>query len=325
MANVKLGVTLYSFSTEYCKGTKTLEDCIRSAKELGADGFEIVATQMIPSYPFVSDKFLGEFRAICEYYDMEPISYGANMDKGMRGDRSLTDDEMLEMAIRDIRNAHKMGCKIVREQYLIGPENFARLAPYAEAYGVKVGVEIHNPDSPVSPLMMRFREELDKVDSKYLGFVPDFGCFATKPNKPNWDDAIKAGGKVELLEMARDFRYENVSYDEAADKLVKAGATVAELSALRDMYGTMQFKKDISKELQGLKEIIPRCHHMHGKFHYVYENLEEASIPYGDILNVIKDSDYEGYIVSEYEMYNTDCSMEMIGRHIRMMKKYLGQ
>ena len=114
MSKIKLGVTLYSFSTEYCKGIMTLEDCIRTAKELGAEGFEIVATQMIPSYPFISDKFLGEFQAICRAYDMEAICYGANMDCGLRGDRRLNDDEMLDMAIRDLKNAHKMGCKVIR-------------------------------------------------------------------------------------------------------------------------------------------------------------------------------------------------------------------
>ena len=36
-----------------------LEDCIRTAKEMGAEGFEIVATQMVPSYPYISDTFLG--------------------------------------------------------------------------------------------------------------------------------------------------------------------------------------------------------------------------------------------------------------------------
>lgn len=51
MGNVKLGVTLYSFTKEYCEGSMDLEDCIRTAKEMGAEGFEIVATQMVPSYP----------------------------------------------------------------------------------------------------------------------------------------------------------------------------------------------------------------------------------------------------------------------------------
>ena len=323
MSRVKLGVTLYSLSTEYCKGEKTLEDCIRTAKELGAEGFEIVATQMVPSYPFVSDKFLGEFKAICQYYNMEPICYGANMDKGMRGDRVLTDDEMLQFAIRDIRNAHKMGCKVMREQYLIGPQNFARLAPYAEAYGVKVGVEIHNPDNPISPMIMQFREVIDKTGSKYLGFVPDFGCFATKPNKMNWDNAVKAGANVQLLEMARDMLYEGLPEEEAIRKLKEAGGGFLELTVMRDMFGFLQFKKDISKELEGLKEIIPNCVHMHGKYHYMYENFEEAAIPYKDIMNIIKDSDYEGYIVSEYEEYNSGQSLEMLARHLKMMKKYL--
>ena len=38
MGNVKLGVTLYSFTKEYCEGSMDLEDCIRTAKEMGAGG-----------------------------------------------------------------------------------------------------------------------------------------------------------------------------------------------------------------------------------------------------------------------------------------------
>ncbi len=323
MSNIKLGVTLYSFSTEYCKGEMNLEDCIRKAKELGCEGFEIVATQMIPSYPEVSDKFLGEFDAICRHYDMEPVCYGANMDKGLYRSRSMTDDEMIQAAIRDIKNAHKMGCKVIREQYLIGPENFAKLAPYAEAYDIKVGIEIHNPDYPKSPMVLRFMEEIDKTGSKYLGFVPDFGCFANKPNKMLWDNALKAGGSEHILEMIRDMRYAEIPQEEAQAKAIEAGAEKPELEFLRDSYGFLQFRKDISFALEGLKEIMPMCFHMHGKFHYVYENLEEAAIPYKEIFDVIKNSDYEGYVVSEYEEYNSGHSMLMLERHQKMMQKLL--
>mgnify|MGYP004518228517 FL=1 len=323
MSDIKLGVTLYSFSTEYCKGEMSLEDCIAKAKQLGAEGFEIVATQMIPSYPAISDTFLGEFDAICRHYDMEPICYGANMDKGLYSNRSLSDDEMIQMAIQDIKNAHKMGCKVIREQYLIGPENFVKLAPYAEAYDVKVGIEIHNPDYPKSPLMTRFMEAIDKSNSKYLGFVPDFGCFANKPNKMLWDNALKAGGSEKVLELIRDMKYEEVPQKEAQAKAIEAGAQRPELEFLRDSYGFLQFRKDVTFALDGLKEIIPLCFHMHGKYHYVYEDLEEAAIPYKDILEVVKNSDYKGYIVSEYEEYNSGHSMLMLERHLNMMKKYL--
>lgn len=323
MSNVKLGVTLYSFSTEYCSGAMNLEQCIAKAKELGAEGFEIVATQMIPSYPYVSDRFLGEFTAICRHYDMEPVCYGANMDKGLYPHRSMTDDEMLQSAINDIKNAHKMGCKVVREQYLIGPETFTRLAPYAEAYGVKVGIEIHNPDHPKSPMVNRFREAIERTGSKYLGFVPDFGCFATKPNKYSWDRALAEGGSEKVLELIRDLKYAETPQKEAQAKAIEAGAGKAELGFLRDSYAFLQFRKSVDEALEGLKEIMPLCFHMHGKYHYVYENLEESAIPYDKILKVVKDSDYDGYIVSEYEEYNSGHSMLMLERHQKMMRKYL--
>lgn len=323
MSNIKLGVTLYSFSTEYCKGEMTLEDCIRKSKELGAEGFEIVATQMIPSYPYISDRFLGEFDAICRHYDMEPVCYGANMDKGLYPHRSLTEDEMLAMAVNDIKNAHKMGCKIVREQYLIGADTFKKLAPYAEAYNVKVGIEIHNPDYPKSPMVMEFMEAIEQSGSKYLGFVPDFGCFANKPNKMLWDNAIKAGADIKHLEMIRELRYDDIPIDEAQAKMREVGAIKPELEFLRDSYGFLQFRKDVTPMLNGLKDILPLCFHMHGKYHYVYENLEEAAIPYKEILEILKNSDYNGYIVSEYEEYNSGHSMEMLKRHQKIMRKYL--
>ncbi len=87
----------------------TFEDCVRTAKELGAEGIEIVATQMIPSYPIVDDKFLGNLKALCSYIDIEPVSYDANCDRSLRFDRNLTGDEMVAMAVQDIKNANRMG------------------------------------------------------------------------------------------------------------------------------------------------------------------------------------------------------------------------
>ena len=49
MSKVKTGITLFSLGTPYLKGELDLEGVIRTAAELGAEGYEIVATQMIPS------------------------------------------------------------------------------------------------------------------------------------------------------------------------------------------------------------------------------------------------------------------------------------
>lgn len=323
MSNIKLGITLFSFTNEYCKGIFTLEDCIRTAAEMGAEGYELVATQMISSYPYISDKFLGEIKEMSACYGIEPICYAANMDRGMRADRNLTDDEMLSMAVNDIRSAHKMGCKTMREQYLIGPKVMSRLAPYAEEYGVKVGIEIHNPETPSSPYMMEYLEMFEKTGSKYLGFVPDFGCFATRPNKPHWDRALANGAPLELLELAAKLRYDDVPLPEAQKTLLAAGANGVVMTAFQGMYGFVTFRAQ--PDLEGLKKIIPYCFHMHAKCHYISEDLQEGSIPYESILPVIKDSDYQGYIVTEYENEGKYDAVLMVDRNIRMMKKILGR
>ncbi len=322
MSDIKLGITLYSFTQEYATGKFTFEDCVRTAAELGATGYEIVATQMIPSYPFVSDEFLGVVNDCRAKYGIGPVSYGANNDRGMLPDRDLTEEEMLERAIIDLQSAQKLGCSVIRAQYLLSPAALEKLAPYAEMYGVKVGIEIHNPEYPTSPIMKEYLAAIKRSGSSYIGFVPDFGCFATKPNKPHWDAALAAGAQPELLEMAKQMRYDGVPLMEAQQRLLDAGANDAVMTAFQGMFGFVQFSNH--PDLEGLKEIMPYCVHFHGKFHYLYENNREASIPYEDILPIIKNSDFSGYIVSENENHSPDGNVEMTRRHQIMMREILG-
>ena len=321
MANIKLGVSLFSFSTDYVKGNLTLEDCIRTSAELGAEGFELVGSQMLRTYPYVTDKVLDEFKAMTDNYGIKFVSYGANTDRGMRSDRNLTEEEMLQSTIIDLKTANKLGCEIMRVQYLLSPTALEKLAPYAESYGVKVGVEIHNPQTPTSPFIQQYTEVFEKTGSKYIGFTPDFGCFATRPNKVYWDQALANGAPLELLEMAAELRYDDVPRDEARQRLVDAGANGAVLGAFQGMYGFVTFYRE--PDFEGLKKIMPYVVHFHGKFHYMHEHLEEASIPYEDILPIIQDSDFDGYIMSEYEASET--AIEMTKRHLEMERKLLGK
>ncbi len=321
MGNIRLGISLYCFTDEYIKGKMSLEDCIRTAAEFGAEGFELVGTQMLPSYPYVTDQVLGEFKAMTSAYGIEFVSYGANTDRGLRSDRDLTEDEMLQLAINDLRTASKLGCRIMRVQYLLSPSALGRLAPYAEHYGVKVGVEIHNPETPSTPVMQQYLEVIARSGSKYIGFIPDFGCFAIRPNKPHWDEALARGAPLELLKMAAQLRYEGVPRDEARQRLLSAGANDAVMGAFQGMYGFVTFYKE--PDLEGLRRIMPHVIHFHGKFHYLDEQLEEASIPYPDIVQVVADADFDGYIMAEYEDHLSGRALEMTERFMRMGRKLL--
>ncbi|WP_099221671.1 sugar phosphate isomerase/epimerase family protein [Listeria costaricensis] len=321
MSNLKLGITLYCFTKEYAEGKFDVFDCLKTAAEIGAKGFEIVGAQMVKGYPYVDDRFLGELSAAAREYGLEPICYGANTDRGMLKNRDLTEQETLQRAILDLKTANKLGCKVMRAQYLLSPNAMEKLAPYAEEYGIKVGIEIHNPETPTTPIMQEYLEAFERTGSAYVGFVPDFGSFATKPNKPFWDLAVGQGAPVKLLEKAADLRYQDVPRDEARQILIEAGAGPEVLTAFENMYGFVTFYKN--PDLAGLKKILPYCVHFHGKFHYVGEDLTEASIPYEQILPIIADSTFDGYIMSEFEGHNFYDAVEMTKRHLLMEKKIL--
>lgn len=326
MSNIKLGATLFCYGTEYARYQYDFEECVKQAALAGATGYEIVGTQMIPSYPNVNDEFLGLVNSLKAKYGIGPVGYGANNDKGMLHDRNLTDDEMLADAIIDLKAANKLGCKVMRVQYMLSPEAFERLAPYAELYDVKAGIEIHNPETPTSPKMMKYLEVIKRTGSKYLGFVPDFGCFAIAPNKPHWDKALAAGVKEEHLKMAAEFRYQGVDIEEARQKLMESGAHPAINGTLQGMYGFVQFspKEKLPELLNGLKEILPYCFEMHGKFHYLSEECVEPSIPYEEILGMLKDTDFDGYLICEYEDELYCGGTEFTRRQIAMERKLLG-
>ena len=326
MANIKTGITLFSLTTPYLEGKLDLEGVIRTAAEIGAEGYEIVATQMIPSYPYVSDEFVDFIEMCRDKYGIGPISYGANMDRGMLRNRDLTEEEMVSRAITDIISANRLGCTVMREQYLLSPAGLEKIAPYAEAYNVHVGIEIHNPESPITKSIQDYVEVIEKTGSRYIGFVPDFGCFATGPNRPMWEKALRGGATEAQLQKCAELRYNEVPMD-AAMKIMDADlkACPALEPALNGMYGFVQFKKSVDAELCGLKRIMPYSFEMHGKFHYVDENLHEPAIPYEQILPVIEESDYDGYIVTEFEDEKLYDAIEQSKRHIAMVNKILGK
>lgn len=328
MSNIKLGITLYSFTHEYVTGKYTLEDCIRKCAEFGVDGYEIVATQMVSSYPYVSDEFLAKIKEYEYKYGVRPVSYGANTDRGKLYDRDMNDDELVNDTIRDIQNAYKLGCKVIRAQYLLSPENLVRIAPYAEKYDVKVGIEIHNPETPSTPMMQRYLEAIEKSGSKHIGFVPDFGAFATEPNVASYYGALKEGADKDMLDYAVSLKRQDVPLKEAEKLLQDKGADPIVMRSFYNMYGYLTFYNE--PDLEGLKRIMPYCIHFHGKFHCIKANGEEMSIPYKDILTTIYNSDFSGCIVSEYEGHNNfglgivdHDAVEAVRLHLEMERRIL--
>ena len=65
---IKLGVSLYSFSTEYIHEKLDLEGILKKVHDMGYKGVEIVAAQMVPEYPYPSDEWLLDFKKLLDKY-----------------------------------------------------------------------------------------------------------------------------------------------------------------------------------------------------------------------------------------------------------------
>ncbi len=322
MSDIKLGITLYSYTKEYISGQFSLGDCIGECHAMGLVGYEIVGAQMVKGYPYASDSFLKLIQRYDQQFGVHPVCYGANTDRGMLYDRDLNEQELLASTRRDIRTAHRLGCKVMRAQFLLSPELLVEIAPYAQAYDVKIGIEIHNPETPSTPVMLEYLDAIERSGSDYIGFIPDFGCFADKPNIQSYDGALSLGADKALLDELVNMRYDDIPMQEAEKILVGKGADAYVMKSFYEMYGFLIFRRE--PDLAGLRRILPYCFHFHGKFHHMNEDGTEASIPYEKILPVIQASDFEGYIVSEYEGHSGGNASEMVRRHIEMERKLLG-
>lgn len=317
---LKLGVSLFSYSSEYYLGRLSLEDILLKAKEAGAEGIEIVASQMMPGFPYPATGWLHDLRARCEKLGLEPFCYSAHLDSGLRSDRFLTDEEKVMSTVNDIRNAYEMGASVVRTQHSISPELLFQVAPWAEKYRVKVGVEIHPPHRLETEIWQRFIEAFRRLDTPYIGMVVDTGIYQEFPYD-GWLDAYAQHG------VSRETI-------DALLSLLAEDAGVQAANAYLAAHGDSAYAKELAEELfslyrpyrpDELDEVMRYVTHFHTKFYHMQAG-EEKTIPYARILDVIGRSGYKGYLISEYEghyCYDADRypAAEQIRAHIDMEKR----
>ncbi len=88
---------------------------------------------------------------------------------------------------------------------------------------------------------------------------------------------------------------------------------------------TMGLPTEYSKnDIQSFIDILPYAVYCHGKAHMFDENGEEPGTPYRELLGALKDNDFSGYVVSEYEgwlMGYLD-SRTIAKTHVDLLRKY---
>ncbi|WP_163167103.1 DUF6379 domain-containing protein [Arthrobacter sp. Alg241-R88] len=296
-----LGLTLYSASAEFRAGWYDFDGLLNRVAELGiGPGIEIVASQVLPTYPHVTDGFARSWQEAFDKHGFTASSFGANLDMGRRRDRDMTPDEEYEFTETLFHGAKKLGFPLVRIQSA-KPELLRRLLPLAEDLELKLAYEIHAPLGPNSPEIMKVRDVYAELDSPLLGFVADFSSTMHSMSPTLLRAVRRAGLDDEALQTLqaiwatdapmRARQEEFIGYLRGRDFDPARLGSFAHLAF--NMHGRVS-PKDWA-------DIMPQIMHVHAKFYDIDEQGNEPAIDYPELVRVFVEGGYRGYWSSEWE------------------------
>ncbi len=297
----KLGVTLFSFTNEWQQQLYTLDTMIARVAEMKlGPGIEVVGFQSFRSFPDIPDDEARHFRNMLDKYGLTPTCLGANIDIGRRRDRLMTAEEILDVVKRQLISAKKLGFPIMRVPPSAGELTLENLLSLAEKYQVQLAVELHSPLSVDHPEVVHLREMFERLDSPFLGFIPDFSTSMTRVPEGHWNNLRRAGAPEELIAVTRQIWETNDPIPAKFGALAEASkqfgvnqGVAGQVNMTMTMFGRMPVEK--------WAEILPRVSHVHGKYYEVTSNGIEPSIPYPELMNLLKREGYQGTISAEWE------------------------
>jgi sugar phosphate isomerase/epimerase len=304
------GVSLYSYSDDIFK-TATFEDCLAAVGDLAADGeeigLEILANSHVEGYPVPGDAWVARWFELCRTHRVKPVEYGHWVDSKLRSEREpwLTTRESYEMLVRDIRLANRLGFTCARTKLgvvdgqLTPVQNwreFIKMAlPVAEKHNIRMMPEIHPPTRLKSKMVDDYVEFIEKEKATpWFGLNIDFGVFQNR--RPRASAAPQEGAASRAAERGAGGRGGMVP-----------GAT--EPSKVEEMI-----------------PLLPYVHCCHAKFAEMNDDCEETSIPYPEIVKMLVEHRWNGYLLSEYEGADRGRggAFQAVRKHHVMLRRLLG-
>lgn len=326
-ADIRRGVSLYSFQNETFQGKMSLEDCIRACAALGARGIEIIGEQSFWGWPEVGvdEAAVSEWHRLMRVYDTVPVSHDFMLDYKRYKDRDMPFDEQVASVRKDVEFGARLGMKFIRALVSIAPEVLVAAAPYAEEKGIKILIEVHAPLHFDHPWIIRHAEAFEKSGSDALGFLPDMGMFLHAYPRVWKEKFLRLGVPRNIADYVEKAYADRILSEYVILNVQQMGGTGPAIAMAEVMRHNAAF------EPKRMLDYMHRIHNVHGKFYEMTEDYVEPSIPYDEIVRVLNKGGYRGYICSEYEgnRWIEDAeepdSVEQVRRQQVMLARLLGE
>jgi len=340
---IKRGVSLYSYQQNEFFHTMDWKGQLREvATNLhGADGIEIISECTIPRYPMPPESFIFEWNNEMARLGLNAVTMDTYMDTLQFRDHVLTIEECAERLKYDLRLASKLGFKIIRLCHNVPMRSVQLALPLAEELDIVMTNEIHAP-SPIKPkrgvhygeTVARDVAFIERTGTKHYGLQPDMGIFQRAPSRVTMayylrstmspEDAYAAANDL----LAAHDEMEKGAFEEWVTK---------DFPQINAFFRTMLVEGSYADPID-LYDIMPYIKCIHGKFYEMTEiegkpgQYEDRSIRYPEVMAILSDCCYDGYINSEYEGQRSQQDMgyenlpnevEQVRRHHEMMKRLI--
>ncbi|WP_205709763.1 TIM barrel protein [Kineococcus siccus] len=316
-------MSLYSFQEEFFLRTMALRDAVAAAAGMGATDIEIIPEQSIAGFPHVSDAWVAEWHGLMAEFGTRPLAYDFFLDTLLHPHRRLTHEEQVASVRRDIDLAVRLRTPLLRAIISTPAAVLRDAAPYAEAAGVKLLLEVHAPFHYQHPWVLQHLTVMDELDSPALGFMPDLGCFVERFPRVVSDRALREGARPDLVALVVGTYDAHGDTHGLMDTVTYSGGGPVDVALAR------QATHFTWRDPRSLLEQMHRTHHIQAKFYEMTEDGTEYSIPYDRIVDVLVEGGYRGCLSSEYEgnrhiqdAYPVD-SVEQVSRQHAMFERLL--
>lgn len=143
MSRIKVGVSLYSLQDQYLTKKMNLEDILHYVKECGAEGIEILPDQMLKGSPDLTDEQVADWNRMIGETGLQPVIADVFLNTNLYKNRTLTRRECIDLLIKEIKQANRLGIKLIRLVSMVPYWVIEPLLPYCQKYDVTIAIEVH--------------------------------------------------------------------------------------------------------------------------------------------------------------------------------------
>jgi len=299
----KRGVSIYSYSSDL-NVTCTLEDCFAEMSDLDTRGYDLgleVLTGVVEDYPNPSDAWVKKWHDMCAKYRLRPVEFGHWIDSKLYNEAGpwLSTRESYEQLVQDIKLGSKLGFTHGRTKLGVidqpGMPEFDTLTP------VRNWREIIKMALPVAEKHnFRMLPEIHAPTLLRSKILDDYVDFIQKEKTTPWFGLNIDFGVFQNITSARG----------------RGGQP-----------GGQPMKEGSYSRPEEIVPLLPFVHCCHAKFNEITDACECPNIPYAAIVEILKQHNWDGYLLSEYEGAdrNAGGGFAAVRKQHVMLKRLLGE